>query len=134
MRRRSTASGLARSPSRWTTSRPACAGCSRPCSIGPLDSPWTRWRSLAGSLEDFAAHGGPKLSAVLGGATAALEGRNPIWGAIRGAVSAMSPAVKAALIIVLVLALVLLPVTVLVVLIVLIVLAIIAAVRAGSAS
>lgn len=90
--------------------------------------------SLASSLEDMTARGGPKLNALLGGARAALEGRNPVWGAIRGAVASLSPVAKAALFTVLVLAVVLLPVTVLLLLLALIVVAVIVVTRAGSAS
>lgn len=87
---------------------------------------------LARSLDDIAARGGVGLNALLGGARAALEGHNPIWGAITGAVSALSPWAKAALIVALVLALLLLPVTVALLLLVLIVVVVVAAVRAGS--
>ena len=86
---------------------------------------------LARTFDDIALRGGPKLNAMLGGARAALEGNNVVWGAIRGAVSALSPTAKAALVTVLVLAFLLLPVTV-VLLLVLIVAAAVAAARAGS--
>jgi membrane associated rhomboid family serine protease len=88
--------------------------------------------SLAASLDDMAARGGPKLNALLGGARAAFEGRSPVWGAVRGAVAALGPAAKAALITVLILAIVLLPVTVLLLLLALIVAAVVVVVRAGS--
>jgi hypothetical protein len=39
---------------------------------------------------------------------ASTQGRNPVWGAIKGAVAAMSPAANAALIVALVIALLLL--------------------------
>ncbi|MEN3271035.1 MAG: hypothetical protein V7646_7929 [Pseudonocardia sp.] len=87
---------------------------------------------LAGKLDEVAARGGLGLNALLGGVRASLQGRNPIWGAIKGAVAAMSPAAKAALIVALVLALLLLPLTVVLLLLVLIVVAVWAAVRAGS--
>jgi hypothetical protein len=87
---------------------------------------------LAETLEGFAARGGIGLSALLGGAAAAVSGRNPVWGAIKGAVSALSGPAKAALIIVLVLALILLPVTVLLVLLALLVAAVVAVVRHSS--
>jgi hypothetical protein len=87
---------------------------------------------LASWFDDVAARGGLGVRALLGGARAALGGRNPIWGAIVGAVSGMSPAAKAALILALVLALILLPVTVVLLLLVLIVAAVVIAVRAAA--
>jgi hypothetical protein len=87
---------------------------------------------LAGKLDEVAARGGLGLNALLGGVRASLQGRNPVWGAIKGAVAAMSPAAKAALIVALVLALLLLPLTVVLLLLVLIAVAVWAAVRAGS--
>ncbi|MEJ3651475.1 hypothetical protein WEH80_00510 [Actinomycetes bacterium KLBMP 9759] len=80
-------------------------------------------------LDDVAARGGISVNAVLGGARAAIGGRSTIWGAVRAAVSALSPGARAALIAVLVLALLLLPVTVVLVLLALIVLAIVAVAR-----
>jgi hypothetical protein len=84
---------------------------------------------LARRLEEVAV--GLPLNALLGGAKAVLEGRNPVWGAIRETVAAMSPAAKAALITVLVLGVLLLPLIVVLLLLVLIVV-VWAAVRAGS--
>jgi hypothetical protein len=86
---------------------------------------------LSGWLDDVAAHGGIKVNALVGGARAALGGRNPVWGALVGAVRAMGPAARVALVVVLVLALVLLPVTVVLLLLALIVAAVVAAVRAA---
>jgi hypothetical protein len=88
---------------------------------------------LARSLEGIAARGGPKLGGLLGGAQAVLTGANPVWGAVKGAVAAMSPGAKAALITVLVLAILLLPVTVILVLVGLIIAAVAVAVAAGTA-
>jgi hypothetical protein len=87
---------------------------------------------LARTFDDIAARGGYKIGALFGGARAAMSGRNPIWGAITGAVAALSPAAQAAIIIALVLALLLLPVTVVLVLLFLIIVAIVAVVRARS--
>jgi hypothetical protein len=67
---------------------------------------------LGHTLDEIAARSGVKVNALLGGARAAVAGRSPAWGAIKGAVSALSPGAKAAVIIVPVLALLLLPVTV----------------------
>lgn len=52
---------------------------------------------LARPLDEMAARGGPELGALFGGARAALSGGNPVWGAIRGAVSAAKVALVAAL-------------------------------------
>ena len=86
---------------------------------------------LARTFDDIAVRGGPRLNALLGGGRAAVEGRNVVWGAIRGPISALSPAAMAALIIALVLALVLLPVTVVLLLLGLIVAAVVAAARSS---
>lgn len=85
--------------------------------------------ALARSFDDMAVRGGPRLHALLGGGMAELEGRNPVWGAVRGAFAALSPAARAALITALVLALLLVPVTVVLLLLVLIVVAVAAAAR-----
>jgi hypothetical protein len=89
---------------------------------------------LARTFDEIAARGGYKIGALFGGARAAVSGHNPIWGAIEGAVAALSPGAKAALIIVLILALVLLPVTVVLVLLFLIVVAVVAVARTRSAN
>ena len=88
--------------------------------------------SLARSFDEVAGRGGIPMHALLGGVRAGIQGRNPVWGAIRGAFGALSPGVKVALVVVLVLALLLLPLTVVLLLLVLIVVAVWAAVRAGS--
>jgi hypothetical protein len=87
---------------------------------------------LSRTLEDIEARGGYKIGAVFGGVRAAAGGRSPVWGAIKGAFSALSPGVKAAIIVVLVLALLLLPVTLVLLLLLLIVVAVIAIVRSRS--
>lgn len=87
---------------------------------------------LAGTFDEIAARGGVKVGALWGGATAGLSGRNPVWGAVKGAFSALSTPARAALIIALVLALLLLPVTVVLLLLALIGLAIIAVVKTRS--
>ncbi|OZM79138.1 hypothetical protein [Pseudonocardia sp. MH-G8] len=84
---------------------------------------------LAAWCDDVAARGGIRVNALLGGARAALGGRNPVWGALLGAVGRMGTGAKVALILALVLALVLLPVTVVLLLLVLIVAAVVAAIR-----
>jgi hypothetical protein len=87
---------------------------------------------LARTFDQIAARGGVTVHAVFGGARAALRGRSPVWGAIRGAFSALSPAAKAILTAALILALILLPVTVVLLLLSLIVIAIVVAIRARS--
>jgi hypothetical protein len=89
---------------------------------------------LAESLEESAARGGWRLNAFFGGARASLAGQNAVWGAIKGAFAALSPAAKAALVVVLVLAIVLLPVTVVLLLLALIVIAIVAAIKTSAAA
>ncbi|WP_051342798.1 hypothetical protein [Pseudonocardia spinosispora] len=76
---------------------------------------------LASTFDRFAANGGITITALLGGASAHLEGRNRFWGAATRVLSSLGPGAKAALVLVLVLTLVLLPVTVLLVLLALIV-------------
>ncbi|WP_142097075.1 hypothetical protein [Pseudonocardia cypriaca] len=87
---------------------------------------------LSRSLDDIAARGGYKIGAVFGGVRAAAAGRNLVWGAVKGAFSALSPGAKAAIIVALVLALLLLPVTVVLLLLLLIVVAIVAVVQSRS--
>jgi hypothetical protein len=72
-------------------------------------------------LADIAAGRGPLPAAGFRAAVAALVGKNPIWEAIKGGFSALSPGAKVLVIIALVLAAILLPVTVLLLLIALIV-------------
>jgi len=88
---------------------------------------------LSRTFDEIAARGGYKIGALFGGTHAALSGRNPVWGAITGAVSALSPGAKAAVIALLILALLLLPVTVVLVLLFLIVVAVVAVARSRTA-
>ncbi len=87
---------------------------------------------VAGSLENVAAEGGPKIGAILGGVQAKLSGGNLVWGAAKGAFGALSPGAKVGILLLLVLALVLLPVTVVLVLLALIVLVIVLIVSSRS--
>jgi membrane associated rhomboid family serine protease len=87
---------------------------------------------LSRTLDDIAARGGYKIGAVFGGVRAAAAGRSPVWGAVKGAFSALSPGAKAAIIVVLVLALLLLPVTVVLLLLLLIAVVIVAVVQSRS--
>jgi hypothetical protein len=92
-----------------------------------------RVEDLAGWLDEVAARGGVRMNALLGGARAALGGRNPVWAAVRAGFRAMSPAVKVAVVAAFVLAVLLLPVTVVLLLLFLVVAAIVAAARAATA-
>jgi hypothetical protein len=76
---------------------------------------------LAGSFEVLTSMKDSALGAVVGGLRAGAAGNNPIWGAFRGAVAAMSTGTRVALLLALVLAIVLLPVTVVLLLIAIIV-------------
>ncbi|MHA6793948.1 hypothetical protein ACVGVM_10640 [Pseudonocardia bannensis] len=87
---------------------------------------------VAAKLDEIAAGGGVKTHAVLGGVRAALQGKNPLWGAVTSAVAAMSPEAKLVLVLVLIVAVLLAPVLLLVLVVALLVIAVVAAVRGGS--
>ncbi len=87
---------------------------------------------LSRTLDDIEARGGYQIGAVFGGVRASAASRSPVWGAIAGAFSALSPGAKAAIVVVLVLALLLLPVTVVLLLLLLIAVAIVAIVKSRS--
>lgn len=89
---------------------------------------------VADRLKDLVAGGGPLLAAGLGAGIAALVGKNPLWGAIKGGFSALSPWGKALVIIALVLAALLAPVTILVALIAVIVIVVVLAVKSRSSN
>jgi hypothetical protein len=84
---------------------------------------------LAGSFDVLGTLKGSALGAVVGGLRAGAAGDNPIWGAFRGAVAAMSTGTRVALVLALVLAIVLLPVTVVLVLLALIVAVVVVVVK-----
>jgi hypothetical protein len=81
------------------------------------------------ALGGVGAGGGVFANAVLQGGLAKMQGRNPVWAAIKGGVSAMSPTTKALLGLLLILLAVLSPVLLLVLALVLLVAAIVGAVR-----
>ncbi|MCE0763869.1 hypothetical protein LWC35_13255 [Pseudonocardia kujensis] len=87
---------------------------------------------LGGTIQKMATSGGLAMGGLLGGVRAGLAGKNPIWGALKGAVGAMSTGMRVAIILALVLAILLLPITVVLLLVALIVLIIVAAAKAGS--
>ncbi|GEL23416.1 hypothetical protein PSU4_23700 [Pseudonocardia sulfidoxydans NBRC 16205] len=87
---------------------------------------------LAATLGRAAAAGGPAVGGLLGGVRAGMQGGNPVWGAFKGAIGALSPGMRAALVGILVLAILLLPITVVLLLVALIVLVIVAATKSSS--
>jgi hypothetical protein len=87
---------------------------------------------LAGTFDRTAAAGGLAAGGLLGGLRAGMQGGNPVWGAFKGAVGALSPGMRAALVAILLLAILLLPITVVLLLVALIVLVIVAATKASS--
>jgi hypothetical protein len=84
---------------------------------------------LSGKLEGIANGGGGLTGAAAGGLKAVAEGRNPVWGAVKGAIGGLSTRTKVLIVLALVLALLLGPVVLLVLLLGLLVWAIVAAVR-----
>jgi hypothetical protein len=84
---------------------------------------------LSGKLEGIANGGGGLTGAAAGGLNAVAEGRNPVWGAVKGAIGGLSTRTKVLIVLALVLALLLGPVVLLVLLLGLLVWAIVAAVR-----
>ena len=86
-------------------------------------------QQLAGSFDVLTRAKNSLLGAVLGGLRAGAAGDNPIWGAFRGAVTAMSTSTRVALLLALVLAILLLPVTLALLLIALIVAIVVVAAR-----
>jgi hypothetical protein len=84
---------------------------------------------LSGELEGIAGRGGALTGAAAGGLKAVAGGRNPVWGAVKGAIGGLSTRTKVLIVLALVLALLLSPVVLLVLLLGLLVLAIVAAAR-----
>ena len=84
---------------------------------------------LSGKLEDIADRGGALTGAAAGGLKAVASGKNPVWGAVKGAIGGLSTTTKVLIVLTLVLALLLGPVMLIVLLLALLVFAIVAAVR-----
>jgi hypothetical protein len=84
---------------------------------------------LSGKLEDIASRGGALTGAAAGGLKAVAGGRNPSWGAVKGAIGGLSTRTKVLIVLALVLVLLLSPVVLLVLLLGLLLLAIVAAAR-----
>lgn len=85
---------------------------------------------FADRLQDFAENpGGIGMTAAVRAGLAKMQGKNPVWAAIKGAVSAMSTTTKILIGLLLILVAVLSPVAILVLAIVLIIAGIVGAVR-----
>lgn len=85
---------------------------------------------LAAGLERIASEGGPGVGAAVGAGRAYAEGRNVLWGAIKGGFAALGTAAKVLIGVVLVLAPVLLVLSLVVLIVAALVWAVVAAVRA----
>ncbi|MEV6227962.1 hypothetical protein AB0L88_08800 [Saccharopolyspora shandongensis] len=85
-------------------------------------------------LADAIANASPGIKAALEGISAALKGKNPLWGAIKAAFFGLSFKTKIILVLVVALALLLGPVLLVVLLLALIVAGVVAAVRAAGRS
>ena len=84
---------------------------------------------LSGKLEDIADRGGAVTGAAAGGLKAFARGKNPVWGAVKGAIGGLSTKTKVLIVLALVLGLLLGPVALVVLLLGLLVFAIVVAVR-----
>jgi len=85
--------------------------------------------SFSGNFEGIASRGGALTGAAAGGLKAVAGGRNPVSGAVKGAIGGLSTRTKVLIVLALVLVLLLSPVVLLVLLLGLLVLAIVAAAR-----
>jgi hypothetical protein len=88
---------------------------------------------LSGKLEDIAGRGGALSGAAAGGVKAFVAGKNPVWGAVKGAIGGLSTTTKVMIVLALVLGLLLGPVVLLLLLLALLVLAVVLAVRSRAA-
>jgi hypothetical protein len=89
---------------------------------------------LSGKLEDVTRRGGALTGAAAGGLKAVAWGKNPVWGAVKGALGGLSTKTKVMIVLALVLGLLLGPIVLVVLLLGLLVFAIVAAVRARAAT
>jgi hypothetical protein len=87
---------------------------------------------LSGKLEDVAGRGGALGGAAAGGVKALARGKNPVWGAVKGAIGGLSTKTKVLIVLALVLGLLLGPVVLIVLLLALLVLVVVLAVRSRS--
>jgi hypothetical protein len=97
-----------------------------------LRSALTTVDRVSGKLEDVSRRGGILPSAAGGGVAALVAGRNPIWGAVKGAVAGTSTTTKVLVVVAVVLALVLGPVVLVLLLLTLIVVVVVAAIRSAT--
>lgn len=88
---------------------------------------------MADGLERMATEGGPGVGAAIGAGKALAQGRNAVWGAIKGGFAALGTAAKVLVAVVLALSPVLLVVALVVLIVALLVWAVVAAVRAMAA-
>jgi hypothetical protein len=84
---------------------------------------------LSGKLEDITGRGGALTGAATGGLKAVAAGKNPVLGAVKGAIGGLSTKTKVLIVLVIVLCLLLGPVALVLLLVGLLVFAIVAAVR-----
>jgi uncharacterized membrane protein YdbT with pleckstrin-like domain len=87
---------------------------------------------LSGKLEEVSRGGGLLPAAAAGGLGAVVAGRNPIWGAVKGAIRGASVTTRILLVVAVLLALVLGPVALVLLLLALVVVAVVVAIRAGA--
>jgi hypothetical protein len=87
---------------------------------------------LSGKLEEVTAGGGVVAGAAGGGVKALVAGKNPVSGAVKGAVGGLSTKTKVLIVLAVVLGLLLGPVVLVLVLLALLVLAIVLAVRSSA--
>jgi hypothetical protein len=87
---------------------------------------------FSGKLEEVTAGGGVVAGVAGGGVKALVAGKNPVWGAVKGAVGGLSTKTKVLIVLVVVLGLLLGPVVLVLVLLALLVLAIVLAVRSSA--
>ena len=84
---------------------------------------------LSGKLEDISSRGGALTGAAAGGLKAVAAGKNPVLGAVKGAIGGLSTKTKVLIVLAVVLGLLLGPVALVLLLVGLLVFAIVAAVR-----
>jgi hypothetical protein len=88
---------------------------------------------LSGKLEDISSRGGALTGAAAGGLKAVAAGKNPVLGAVKGAIGGLSTKTKVLIVLAIVLGLLLGPVALVLLLVGLLVFAIVAAVRSRGA-
>ena len=84
---------------------------------------------LSGKLEDITSRGGALTGAAAGGLKAVAAGKNPVWGAVKGAIGGLSTTTKVMIVLALVLGLLLGPVVLVLLLLALLVFVVVLAVR-----